>query len=90
MVLWGQGSPCSGQSLRAKSWWAKGRHLLSRALGPWGGQPTGSGSRLLGFVNLSFERALKMLAFKVVHTWQNTALSLEGRADTKQLLKTAF
>lgn len=40
------------------------------------------------FVNLVFKRALKMLAFKVIYTWQNMAFSLEGKKGIKGILDT--
>lgn len=61
---------------------AKGHRLCCRSLGFPGG---GGGASLVpvkvcvGFGNLIFQRALKMLTFKVTYTWQNVAFSLEGK-----------
>lgn len=42
----------------------------------------------LDFASSIFERALNMLAFKVVYTWQNMAFRLEGKKGIKGILDT--
>lgn len=69
--------PCVAQSLRAEGWCGH------RSPGFWVGAPLVPVQVCLDFMNLIFERALKMLAFKVIYTWQNMAFSLGGKKGIK-------
>lgn len=79
---------CLGQRQRARK--GQGRHLPIHCAPPGVGVrgAFGYGLGLLGLMNLTIKRTLKMLEFKVIYAWQNMAFSLEGKKRIEGILDT--